>query len=382
MTAATVKEYNLFWPSVPWPVQIPFLVCDILLLGCLEGCQISFVALKNHNSEAFKQSHPRAYACNKLCQVPGNLERFLVGRQVFVVVTVFFGSYVTTQSDEFTELFGWEFPGWVGTAIFQTGLMGVLVVAIFGQLMVQVVASSYPINFVEVIPFAYWALVGCLWFERTGIVYFCYKAADFFIWATGMKNKDNKVVPLRLRGFSRVFKGALVKSMSRLRSKSSGSIAAPAATSSVVPAKVASSDTKEISESLVDVVSILEKENPSDTAVMQEAMRRYPHLFNNFPTLVGGKVYASPQQTFAYLKDRGYTHDVPPFLQPTSSEDHVPPHIFVCQLLSKQNELRRRLEQAQAQVRPLRAYGQTADKDVLDAMTKFAQARPLDDLQL
>eukprot|EP00301_Raphidiophrys_heterophryoidea_P016296 c25852_g1_i1.p1 GENE.c25852_g1_i1~~c25852_g1_i1.p1 ORF type:complete len:511 (-),score=118.18 c25852_g1_i1:278-1810(-) len=462
LTAATVSKQNLFWVSVPWWVQILLLVFDMLLLGTLEGAQIALVALKDHNSEAFKHSHPRAYATNKLVQKPGNLERFLVGRQMLVVMAVFFGSFITTQSTDFSTLLGWSFPSWVGVAFFQTGFMGVLVVAVFGQLMVQVVASSFPINFLETNPFAFPVLWGCLLFEAIGFVHLSYPVADVFMRLAGLKYlDDNAVKPLKLKrkGFSHLFSlqphpspYSLRVVSTRTRKTFAISIASNANTLltrspsmssneniangntvcdvvDVVPggggdnhdwiaaAPVSSpvgndnknskqrhsgcnsngkcksksssnssnssalqtnynSHNRELCESLVDVVSTLVKTNPHDTEVMRDAMQKYPQLFNNFPTLVGGKVYCSPQQTAAYLRDRGLgSRNTPRFLLPTSDDSHIPPHVYVCQLLAVQNRLREKLRMCGVtecvSVPGIKAYGTHAESQLLTAVASM-----------
>lgn len=328
MTDATVKKQNL-WPfgDVGAEVQIPFLILDILLLGCLEGIQISLVALKNHNSESFKLSHPRAYKTNHLSQQGNNLERFLMGRQVFVVITVFFGAYITTQSDEFDNFMGWHFPSGFGASLFQTGLMGVLVVAIFGQLMPQVVASAYPINFMESIPFVYPVFCGCLFFEDLGIMYLCYTVAEFFMRISGLKTDSDKKPELVKRGFSQVFGVNFKNNLKTQLSNKRGNLTMTEAGAGPLPS------------ALCDVLDSLETTSSADDAVVMEAMSRYPELFNNFPRMVGGHVYASPQQVTTMLQEKGFRGTTPGFLLPVGSPSHVPPHIFACRLLAEQKAL-------------------------------------------
>jgi len=151
ITMAFVKEKNLFWKSVPYLGQMGILVFDLLLLAMLEGVQISLVALKSYPHEAYRLTHPKTYRLSKLIYKGSNFEKFLMGRQIFVVISVFFAARLTTQH-QMTHLFSCPIPHWVQSGLMETGILGVIVVAVFGQLTPQIVASVYPIDFVEMLP--------------------------------------------------------------------------------------------------------------------------------------------------------------------------------------------------------------------------------------
>ena len=78
----------------------------LFLLGIMEGIQvpgcpsphpqIALVELKRQDPATYRTSHPRAYKLGQLAAQGDNIERFLLGRQVFVVCLVFFAAKLTT----------------------------------------------------------------------------------------------------------------------------------------------------------------------------------------------------------------------------------------------------------------------------------------------
>ena len=93
---AILEQKTAFWSSVPgWAALIIFIVC-LFFLAVMEGLQIALVELKRQEPETYKNSHPEAYALGQLVFKDDNVERFLLGRQVFVVCLVFFSAKLTT----------------------------------------------------------------------------------------------------------------------------------------------------------------------------------------------------------------------------------------------------------------------------------------------
>ena len=76
------------------------------MLGIMEGIQVAHAApialqialieLKRQDPETYRTTHPRAYKLGQLAAEGDNIERFLLGRQVFVVCLVFFAAKLTT----------------------------------------------------------------------------------------------------------------------------------------------------------------------------------------------------------------------------------------------------------------------------------------------
>jgi len=93
---AILEQKTSFWKAVPgWAALIIFLLV-LFLLGVMEGIQIALVELKRQDPETYKESHPQAYRLGQIAAKGDNIERFLMGRQVFVVCLVFFAAKLTT----------------------------------------------------------------------------------------------------------------------------------------------------------------------------------------------------------------------------------------------------------------------------------------------
>ena len=65
----------------------------------MEGLQIALVELKREPAESYRESHPAAYRLGQLAGQADNIEKFLMGRQVFVVCLVFFAAKAATKID-------------------------------------------------------------------------------------------------------------------------------------------------------------------------------------------------------------------------------------------------------------------------------------------
>merc|ERR1712173_478402 len=125
-----------------------------------------------------------------------NIERFLMGRQVFVVCLVFFAAKLTTihsQSETGETDFLFYVPHWVQATFLETGLLACVVVVIVAQLMPQIVASIYPVQFLELLVMrpAYWA---CIVLETTGLTHFCWVLAFLFAMLFRMKEEQFEIV--------------------------------------------------------------------------------------------------------------------------------------------------------------------------------------------
>ena len=142
----------------------------------MEGLQIALVELKRLNPDYYKTSHPTAYKLGQIACRGDNIEKFLMGRQVFVVCSVFFAAKLTTIHGRTEEGFLFYVPAWVQAVFLETGLLACVVVVIVAQLMPQIVASIYPVQFLELLVMrpAYYACIGL---ELCGFTHFCWVLA-------------------------------------------------------------------------------------------------------------------------------------------------------------------------------------------------------------
>jgi len=165
-----------FWKAVPgWAAIILFLVV-LVLLGIMEGLQIALVELKRQHPDTYKHSHPRAYKLGQVAAIDDNIEKFLMGRQVSVVCLVFFAAKLTTIHGRDEDGFLFPVPEVVQTLLLETGLLACVIVVIVAQLVPQIVASQYPVQFMQLfvnMP-AYYT---CIALEMTGITHFTWVLA-------------------------------------------------------------------------------------------------------------------------------------------------------------------------------------------------------------
>jgi len=164
------------WQGVPGWASLIIFVMVLFFLGVLEGLQIALVELKRQEPESYKNSHPKAYKLGQYAMKGDNIERFLMGRQVFVVCLVFFSAKLTTIHGNSESGFLFYVPDWVQVMFLETGLLACMVVVIIAQLMPQIVASLYPTQFLELVVMrpVYWA---CILLETTGITHICWVLA-------------------------------------------------------------------------------------------------------------------------------------------------------------------------------------------------------------
>eukprot|EP00457_Paulinella_chromatophora_P011001 gb/GEZN01011121.1/.p1 GENE.gb/GEZN01011121.1/~~gb/GEZN01011121.1/.p1 ORF type:complete len:372 (+),score=48.35 gb/GEZN01011121.1/:167-1117(+) len=140
------------------------IVC-ITLLGYLEGSQVAILALENLDYDAYFEDYPSGVKTMDLCLgMSEGIKKYLCGRQFFVVFAVFVMAQVSTFPDFPHE----GMPDWLFTVLIRTGLAGALTVLMWGQLMPQILASDYPLQWCN-LPFLRAVIYGCLGFEATGV---------------------------------------------------------------------------------------------------------------------------------------------------------------------------------------------------------------------
>jgi len=182
---AILEQKTSFWKVVPgWASLLIFLLV-LFLIGVMEGIQIALVELKLQDPATYKATHPKAYRLGQIAARGDNIERFLMGRQVFVVCLVFFAAKLTTIHGRSPDGFLFPVPEVVQTLLLETGLLACVVVVIVAQLTPQIIASVYPVEFMQTmvgLP-AYYA---CIALEATGITHFTWILADLACRACGL----------------------------------------------------------------------------------------------------------------------------------------------------------------------------------------------------
>merc|ERR1711959_604803 len=96
--------------------------------------------------ELYKDSHPVAYKCTKLCHNGDNLDRYLLGRQFMVLLVVFTVNLCGGPIDGATL---WDFPQGIVDVFFQYGLAMILFTCMVGQLNTQVNASLCMLDYIN-----------------------------------------------------------------------------------------------------------------------------------------------------------------------------------------------------------------------------------------
>eukprot|EP00930_Biecheleria_cincta_P027971 TRINITY_DN19537_c0_g1_i1.p1 TRINITY_DN19537_c0_g1~~TRINITY_DN19537_c0_g1_i1.p1 ORF type:complete len:457 (+),score=81.07 TRINITY_DN19537_c0_g1_i1:49-1371(+) len=320
---------------LPGPFWAHFMIlfCVLILLGYLEGLQVAILALEGQDATSWKDKYPRAHVLHCLANRGNNVQRFLVGRQFYVIFVVFLCSQVSTFPT-------FEKPEWLPAALWfvlvETGLPGAITVLAFGQLMPQLMASSWPVSFCN-LPGSWTVLQMTLLLEATGVPQFSWVLTDAVSCVTGMNRvekqpcgeteKDLEIVMVVDDSTS---KGRLQSSLSRIARIQRGWQRLTKETSSL----------KEEVRVLLAAAQPSLEAAPSPSIFVDKEM-----AFAGMNTAdVVGKValeykrtpqadtYPTPAEIVSGLLDNGA--DVPCFLLPPDHKDHVPPHIVAYSLMA------------------------------------------------
>merc|ERR1712142_477798 len=189
------------------------LVFVIILLAYLEGMQIAILALERSSTSTFRHRKKAYVSMNLALKNNGhNVQRFLVGRQFFVVFVVFLCAQLTTYADLSLSFM----PQWLFVMLIQTGLPGALIVLAFGQLMPQLIATTNPITFMN-LPGTWSVLQLCLCFEAVGVTHFSWVLSGTvrFVFTMGAKEYIEvsvKDIEVSARGRASKFRGNRLRS--------------------------------------------------------------------------------------------------------------------------------------------------------------------------
>ena len=163
--------------------------------------------LKRQDPQTYRHSHPRAYKLGQAASKSDNVEKFLMGRQMFVVFIVFFSAKLTTIHSESQDDFLFPIPDWFRSVFLETGILACVLVVILAQLMPQIVAAHYPVAFLEfsIMKYGYYACIFLEWTGRVeqrkqysteepflGIVHITWVISHALAWLCGLKVDDYK----------------------------------------------------------------------------------------------------------------------------------------------------------------------------------------------
>merc|ERR1712127_874525 len=158
------------------------------VVGMLEGMQIAFFAVAKLQPSERGTSTFALKTCDLLFKGEGNnLPNFMIGRQLCVVSCMFFVARVTSVDTKGGEnIFG--VPDGL-QSLFNTGLLGALMLTILGSISWQLVASAFPIAFLSN-PITYILLRWCLFLEATGICQGAWVLADIHKKIAGFQRDE------------------------------------------------------------------------------------------------------------------------------------------------------------------------------------------------
>ena len=165
---ALFEGKTTLWSGVNSGAAVVIFFFLVSVVGMLEGMQIAFFAVAKLPKAERGDGKWAKMTCDLLFTGAGtNLPGFMIGRQLMVVSCMFFVARVTSvkMDDDDGNLLG------VSDAmqeLFNTGLLGALIVTIVGSIAWQLVASAFPISFLSS-PVTYILLRACLFLEWTGI---------------------------------------------------------------------------------------------------------------------------------------------------------------------------------------------------------------------
>merc|ERR1711892_1389031 len=146
---ALFNDQTTMWEGVPAGVSVVVFLFLMCVVGMLEGMQIAFFAVAKKTSAERGEGIFAKKTCALLYFGEGNnLPGFMIGRQLMVVSCMFFVARVTSVKLEGDEenIFG---VSDAAQELFNTGLLGALMLTILGSISWQLVASAFPLAFMR-----------------------------------------------------------------------------------------------------------------------------------------------------------------------------------------------------------------------------------------
>ena len=155
-------------------ITLGLLAVLITILAVVEGLHLCVGRLGLKDLGALRDQYPRAYKLHQWINTASGTNRFLAGRQLVVIVVVFFVARITSFSTMQTwPLTSVIMPAALRSAWFQEiflnlGILGAFFVLWFGQLIPQFVATKKPVAFLNLYGMEI-ALRTCFFIEALGL---------------------------------------------------------------------------------------------------------------------------------------------------------------------------------------------------------------------
>eukprot|EP00299_Pterocystis_sp_00344_P009251 c3833_g1_i1.p1 GENE.c3833_g1_i1~~c3833_g1_i1.p1 ORF type:complete len:483 (-),score=110.88 c3833_g1_i1:93-1505(-) len=156
----------------------------VIWLAVMEGGQNALVGLQQLDKSLYRDSHKISLISTKIAHQPGNMERFIVGRQLLVVVVVFTINLAGSIKEGCSTAF--DVADWVGEIFCTSGLAMVFITIILGQLTSQIIASDCMLDFINNYLMVFTTYVA-LAIEFSGILHSVYLIQMIFMKLTGGK---------------------------------------------------------------------------------------------------------------------------------------------------------------------------------------------------
>jgi len=299
----------------------------VTLLAYLEGLQVAIMALIDVNRSTFRHL-PRAYTNHKLANANHglNVQRFMVGRQFFVVFVVFLGAQLTTYSELKID---W-LPSFLYVLIIQTGMPGVLFVLSFGQLMPQLIASTHPVTFMN-LPGSWCVIKMALGFEAAGVTHFSWVLSIITKYAFNLKSPD---LQQWTQEASRISRKSRTSKRSRVSKVSRSARARFGRFNSFINDENFNMNVKNIGkESLIQNVGNDEVTDIPEDVIQHDSVKNALLSWGQDGQLTK---WPTEESIVRYLTSQG--KEVPCYLLPCNHPDYIPAHIVVMELERKEAE--------------------------------------------
>lgn len=306
----------------------------VTLLAYLEGLQIAIMELQNENRREWRHMK-RAYNNHKLATANHglNVQRFLVGRQFFVVFVVFLAAQLTTYSE--LEI-NW-LPDFLYVLIIQTGMPGVLFVLSFGQLMPQLIASTHPVTFMD-LPGSWWVIKMALMFETMGVTHFSWVLTIICKFIFKLNTPDITSKAAELSQLSRISRASTLSRVSRKRTVSRVAPRDDGFDSFVNDDDFQMTVSNVCKDSLVESTANEQQAEPEQLHWLHH--QSVQNAFNEWGFKSSdARKWPTAEEVVRHLHENN--KEIPCYLLPTSHPMAIAPHIVVMEI--EQNELKKKM---------------------------------------
>jgi hypothetical protein len=341
---AQITYQIVFYPGVPNWVAIILLFVFLAILGTMEGTMIALTQLRKVDPETYRKTHPYAYNTAVYAYKGSRIERFLNGRQVFVVLCGFQLARLTTPAEGTLG----ELGGFL-QALFTTGLLGSFIVCILGQLTPQIFAAKFPHTFLN-LPFLGIVVRLCLLVEFTGITYACWAISRAVVKMAGVPWKSDVTEPQpddEREASTKRDRAVHFRPLREWLDRFAAALSEAAATApQTADDDAPSSPTHQGAGTSMDDGAM--ERNPlatpaaatatAEAAALSEAETDKYMRDDRLPIVCNGRLYASPASLRADLDGKGLWKLS--FLRSVDDPLYVPPHIVAAALYAETQRLR------------------------------------------